>query len=168
MGAQDLGRLNEIRECLKDSLDQVLLLNIDRVQDQWDQFGVLLQDLDSVAGLGEVVDGDDSEALQIGVLRLQVLHDNRVKLAVVCADIGGRKILDHDTEEHHGELFLLQAFCLSVFENESEKLWPRLLRNQQFAKLTNHISDVLLDHWDGLSHESLKKQVLGLGLIILR
>ena len=41
------------------------------------------------------------------------------------------------------------------------------MRDQKFAQLANHISDVLLDDWDWLGNKPLEEQVLGLGLIRL-
>ena len=93
----------------------------------------------------EVVDGDDSEALERLVIGLEVRLDDWVQLIVVCGDVAGREVLDHDAEEHHRELFLCQFFRLSVLEHKLEKFRPLLLRDQKFAQLADHISDVLLD-----------------------
>ena len=124
MGPKHLWCLEEVGQRLKDGRDQVLLLDVDRVEDKRDQIWVLLQHFDSMPGLSEVVDGDDGEALERLVVGLQVRLDDWVQLIVVCGDIAGREVLDHDAEEHHRELFLCQFLRLSVLEHKLEKFRP--------------------------------------------
>ena len=89
MGPKHLWCLEEVGQRLEDGRDQVLLLDVDRVEDKRDQIWVLLQHFDSMSGLCEVVDGDDGEALKCRVIRLQVLLNDRVQLIVVLGDITG-------------------------------------------------------------------------------
>ena len=98
MRFQDFRRLKEVSHGLEDLLDEVLLFDVDGVKHQGNEVWILLEHFDSMAGLSQIVDSDDGEALQTGMVRLQVLLDDRVELVVVCGDITSREILDHDTE----------------------------------------------------------------------
>ena len=96
MWAQDFLNFKEVSKCLKDRLDKVFLANIDGRKDERNKLWVLLENFDTVASLSQVVNGFDSEALECGMVGLKVLLDDRVELFVVCADVGGAEVLDHD------------------------------------------------------------------------
>ena len=168
MRFEDLWRLKEVGQRLKNCLNQVLLLNVDRIEDQWNQLLVLLQHFLCVACLRQIVHSNDGETLQALVIGLQILHDDGVELLVVCADLFQREVLDHDTKQHHGQLFLSQVLRLRILEHKLEELWPLAIWNQYLAKLSNYVCNVLLDDTDRLCNESFKKQVLGGTLISLR
>ena len=130
---ENLWRLKEVCECLENCREQIILLDVDGAEDEWNQVWVFLENFYGVSSLCQVVNGDNGKTLKTGVFRLQVLLDNWVQLIVVCCDVRGREVLDHHTEKHHGELFFCQVFSLSVGENELEKFGPLFLRNKNLS-----------------------------------
>ena len=64
MWPEDLRGLKKVRQCFEDGLDQILLLDIDRVQDERDQLRVLPEDFDCIASLSQVVHSDHGQSLQ--------------------------------------------------------------------------------------------------------
>ena len=166
VGAQHLGHFEEVGEGLEDRLDQVLLRDVDRVQHKWDQVWILLQHLRAMISLSQVVHGHNSKSLKRGMIRLQVLLDDRVELLVVCANIGDGEVLDHNGEEQHGELLLHEFLRLRELEHQLEELGPLLLGDQNLAKLADYLRDVLLDERNWLADKLLQKKRLCLDLII--
>ena len=106
MRSENLWRLKEVRKSLENRRNQIFLLDIDSSENKWNQIWVLLENFHSVSSLSQVVNSDNSETFERRVLGLQISLDDWVQLIVVCSDVAGREIFDHDTEEHHGELLL--------------------------------------------------------------
>ena len=78
MGPKHLWCLEEVGQRLKDGRDQVLLLDVDRVEDKRDQIWVLFQHFDTMSALCEIIDSDDGETFERMVIRLQILLNDRV------------------------------------------------------------------------------------------
>lgn len=63
-------------------------------------------------------------------------------------------------------MFLVRkGLGLGELENELEELVPLTIRDQNLAKLANHISYVFLDHRDWLLLEPSEQKVFGLRLV---
>ena len=78
MGAEYFWRLKEVCQCLENRIDQILLLNVNRVEDKRDQIWVLFQHFDTMSALCEIIDSEDSETFERRVVRLQILLYDRV------------------------------------------------------------------------------------------
>jgi len=89
MRLEHFRRLKEVSQRLKDGLNQIFLRDVNCIQHQGNQVWVLLQDFERVARLSQVVNSDDGESFQRGVVGLQVGLDNWVQLVIVSADIRG-------------------------------------------------------------------------------
>ena len=78
MGAEYLWRLKKVCQSLEDRIDQILLLNVNRVEDKRDQIWVLFQHFNTMSALCEIIDSDDGETFERRVIRLQILLNDRV------------------------------------------------------------------------------------------
>ena len=78
MGPEYFWRFKEVCQCLENRIDEIFLLNVDRVEDKRDQIWVLFQHFNTMSALSEIVDRDDGEAFERRLARLQILLDDRV------------------------------------------------------------------------------------------
>lgn len=144
MLAEHFRRLKEVSQCFEDGLNQVFLVEIDRLKYERNKVWVFLQDLDRMSGLSQIVYRHHCVSFETWNVGLEETLNDWVELVVVCIYVTRREVLDHHAQKQHGELFVIDRLCLAVREHELEQFVPLFVWYQDHCERANHIGDVLL------------------------
>ena len=167
MRPKDFLDFDKFIKCLKNFMNQVLLVKVKSIQNQRNQIIVLSQNLNSFRSASKFIDSLNTQISQTWNITFQISFYDWIQPIVIIFDFIMCEIFNNHRKQNHCQFFVDQMFRICRCKHELKQLRPFFVGDQNPTDGAYDLSDTFLDKSDWFGRESLKQKIFCFSFLIV-